>query len=240
MPTAEEVGIEAVRAARDAGENELEAYTAAYERALAERHERLKLDACASYRAMQGWKKVTTAEAWEETVAKAYDDFDSGAFLLERLGAERYLDPPLAAVLLGLRRRLVEEHGATTAAELMLIDSAVLAYRHQLRITGWLGDLAGWLEGEFFAKPSLSATTAGNYPRDVDRVRGLTVETIVERIVERLMPLLDRSNRMLIRNLKALKAMREAPTPSVSIGSAGQVNVAQAQVNATADGSPMG
>ncbi len=70
-------------------------------------------------------------------------------------------------------------------------------------------------------------------------MRGLTVEYIVERIVERLMPLLDRSNRMLLRNLKALKAMCEAPTPSVSIGSAGQVNVAQTQVNTMwADGRP--
>lgn len=239
MPTAEEVGFEAVRAAREAGENELQAYEAAYEQALAERHERLKLDAHASYRAMEGWRKVTTPEAWEETVVKAHDDYDSGAFLLERLGAQRHLDPPLAAVLLGLRRRLIEEHGATTAAELLLIDSAVLAYYHQLRINGWLGDLAGWMEGEFFAKPSLSAVTAGNYPQAVDRVRGLTVEHIVERIVERLMPLLDRSNRMLIRNLKALKALREAPAPSVSIGSAGQVNVAQAQVNTMqADGNP--
>ena len=56
MATAEEVGLAAARAARDAGENEFEAYTAAYERALAERHERLKRDACASYRAMEGWR----------------------------------------------------------------------------------------------------------------------------------------------------------------------------------------
>ena len=45
------------------------------------------------------------------------------------------------------------------------------------------------------------------------------------------MPLLDRSNRILLRNLKALRALREGPVPSVSIGSAGQVNVAAEQVN---------
>jgi hypothetical protein len=53
------------------------------------------------------------------------------------------------AVLLTLRR-LVDEHGAATAAELMLIDSVVLAYYHQLRINGWIGDLSIWLEREFF------------------------------------------------------------------------------------------
>ena len=62
-------------------------------------------------------------------------------------------------------------------------------------------------------------------------MRGLTVEEIVERPVERLLPPLDRSNRMLLRNLKALRALREGPVPSVSIGTAGQVNVAAEQVN---------
>jgi hypothetical protein len=47
------------------------------------------------------------------------------------------------------------------------------------------------------------------------------------------MPLLDRSNRMMLRNLKALQTRREAVAPSVSIGNTGQVNVAQAQVNSS-------
>ena len=38
---------------------------------------------------------------------------------------------------------------------------------------------------------------------------------------------------MMLRNLKALKALGEPNGPSVSIGAAGQVNVAQAQVNAS-------
>jgi hypothetical protein len=57
-------------------------------------------------------------------VRTASDDYDAGAFLLDRLGAQRHLDPPLMAVLLTLRRRLIDEYGATAAAELMLIDSA--------------------------------------------------------------------------------------------------------------------
>jgi hypothetical protein len=56
-----------------------------------------------------------------------------------------------------------------------------------------------------------------------------------QRLAERLMPLLDRSNHIMLRNLKALRTMRERQAPTVSIGSAGQVNVAQAQVNANAE-----
>ena len=48
------------------------------------------------------------------------------------------------------------------------------------------------------------------------------------------MPLLDRCNRML-RYLNRLGALREGPVPTVSIGSAGQVNVAGEQVNTAAD-----
>jgi hypothetical protein len=46
------------------------------------------------------------------------------------------------AVLLVLRRRLVDETGARTALEFMLIDSAVMAYYHQLRIMGGSGTSA--------------------------------------------------------------------------------------------------
>ena len=56
---------------------------------------------------------------------------------------------------------------------------------------------------EFFGKEWLTATIPGG--GSTDRVRGLTVEHIVERIIERLMPLLDRSDRMMLRSLKALQ-----------------------------------
>ena len=140
-------------------------------------------------------------------------------------------------MMAALRRRLTEEHGATTAAELMLIDSAVRSYHHTIRINGWIGDLAQWLEGEFFSKGSLTIrpqNAPDNYRHREDRrLPPLWVEHIVERLSEQLLPLLDRSNRVMLRNLKALQARREGAAPSVSIGSAGQVNVATSQMNAT-------
>src|SRR5919109_4668206 len=99
------------------------------------------------------------------------------------------------AVLLSLRRRLIEEHGATTAAELMIIDSAVLAFYHQLRVTGWLGDLSIWLEHEFFGLQGLTAKLKDRHGYGAESIRGLKAEDIVEQLVERLLPLLDRCNR---------------------------------------------
>ena len=139
------------------------------------------------------------------------------------------------AVLLVLRRRLIDEHGATTAAELMLIDVAVLSYYHTLRINGWIGNFALLIESEFFGTSGPSADFQDRYGRGSHRINGLSVERHVERIGEQLLPLLDRCNRMMLRNLKALKTLREGPAPSVSIGSAGQVNVAAQQVNAATE-----
>src|SRR5262249_27039865 len=113
--------------ARDAGTPmTLDQLGEVHRQIVAERHRRLERDAHASWRAMEGWGNVTTEEEWQAAVIQADEDYTSGQFLLDRLGARRYLDPPLAAVLLSLRRQLVEEHGAETAAELMMVDMAVL------------------------------------------------------------------------------------------------------------------
>ena len=190
----------------------------------------------ATRHAINGWSRIESEEDWLATVEQAEADLASGQFLIDRLGAERYLDPPLMAALLVLRRGLIDEHGATTAAELMLIDSTLLAFYHTLRITGWIGNVASKVEFEFFRTDSPTAKLKAEYGAGADNIRGLKVEELVKRLGEQLMPLLERSNRMLLRNLQALEAMQQRPLPSVSIGSVGQVNVAANQINADGGG----
>ncbi len=62
-------------------------------------------------------------------------------------------------------------------------------------------------------------------------VDGLKVEDLVQRIGEQLLPLLDRCNRLMLRNLRALRERRRDPTPTVSIASVGQVKLGARQVN---------
>ena len=91
----------------------------------------------------------------------------------------------------------------------MLVDGAVLSYYHMLRINGWIGNFAQWLESEFFTKDSLTIrpqNPSSGYTHRCDRQPPLWIEHIVERIREQLLPLFDRSNRVMIRNLKALQA----------------------------------
>src|SRR5687767_378724 len=63
----------------------------------------------ASYRAMEGWWRVQSQEAWEQTCQEAADVYESGRFLIERLGGERHLDPELMDTLLAVRRQLIDD-----------------------------------------------------------------------------------------------------------------------------------
>jgi hypothetical protein len=196
---------------------------------LAQRQEALAEDAGSLMRAMNGWGRVRTQQEWERLKAKAVEDYHRGGFLLERLGAERYMEPQLLVVLLMFRRGLIADLGPTTHAELMIVDATVLAYFNLLRAQRWIGDLAIRFEHEWFGLESPTAKLRKEYGRDA--VEGLHVEATAERMQGQLFPLLERANRMLLRNLRALKDLRQGPAPSVQIGQAGQVNVASVQRN---------
>ena len=195
-----------------------------------ERYRKLQLQARSLTRAVTGWGTVPTKQEWERHCLEAHESYQSGRFLIERLGVEQYLDPTLMAVLWQLRQRLIEDLDVQGAHELMLVDLAVLAYYNGLRVQGWIGNAAMWTEHHFFAQESPTVKLERQYGRG--SVPRLLVEEHVQRLVRELVPLLDRTNRMFIRNLRALKELRRPPTPAVAISQAGQVNVGTQQVNA--------
>jgi len=192
-----------------------------------EAYEELRRNARAVYRAVEGWGGVESPEAWEKTCEESNAAYRSGHFFIDRLGAERFLDPPLMATLWGLRQSLLGELGKATAAEMMLVDMAVLAYYNALRVQGWAGNMALQVEHQFFGQASPTAKFGQQY----GRVEGFAVEDRLRRLAEQLLPLLDRANKMMIRNLKAMRELRRGPVPTVAINRADQVNVAERQAN---------
>ena len=144
---------------------DITAAVAAWEAEQQRRYTALRQQARAAYRAMAGWQTVTSDEDWLALCDEARTDYRSGRFLIERLGAERFLDPPLMASLWGLRQQLIEELGAGSAHELMLFDVAVMSYFHVLRFNGWIGNLALQVEREFFGQELLSVRFAKEYGR---------------------------------------------------------------------------
>jgi hypothetical protein len=197
-----------------------------------EKYEELQRHAQATYRAAEGWHLVEDREGWAKTSAEAREEYLTGAFLIKELGAERLLHPKMVATLLSLRRSLLADLKATTAADMMLVDLAVLGYYNALRVQGWIGNLSLWVEHELFGQ----SAPAVKLRRQHGPFEGLAVEESLKRLGEQLLPLLDRSNRMMVRNLKAIKELRQGQTPAVTVGQAQQVNVASQQVNAVAKG----
>src|SRR5262245_4996752 len=90
--------------------------------------QRLRFLARPTHRAMAGSRRRQSEEDWMKIVAEAHRDYESGAFLLERLGAERYLDPKLIATLLALRQGIIADLRINTASEMMFVDLAVMHY----------------------------------------------------------------------------------------------------------------
>jgi hypothetical protein len=191
-------------------------------------YQELRKNARATMRAFEGWGQIRSVEEWQAACDDARKRYQSGRFLLERLGAERFLDPQLMATLWQLRQGLMEEYGTESPAMTMVIDLAVMAYYNALRIQGWIGDLALAIEQELFAEEPLKVKLRQQYGASFD---GFAVEEALQRLREQLLPLFERVNRQLLQNLQALQRSRPGSSPMVAIGRARQVNIAQQQVN---------
>jgi len=188
----------------------------------------LRKDARAVMRAMEGWGRIRSPEEWQAACEDASKRYQSGRFLIERLGAERFLAPEVMAILWQLRQGLMEEYRTDSPAMTMVIDLEVMSYYNALRIQGWIGDLALVIEQELFAEDALKVKLRQRYGTQVE---GFAVEEALRRLREQLLPLFERMNQQLLRNLQMLQRPQRGAMPTVAISRAGQVNVAQQEVN---------
>ncbi|MGO8842722.1 MAG: hypothetical protein ACLQF1_16830, partial [Methyloceanibacter sp.] len=195
----------------------------AFERRIAERNnaqfQELRDQAQALIAAVKGGRAIGRDEDWDAIFQKAKIGYRSGRFLIQQLGAERFLEPELMATLAQLRQDLLAGVAHPTAADSMMADSAIIAYRNMLRMQGWIGSLCLTVERELFGQAPL------------DELHGHTVgkqlTKEIARLEDVLMPLLERCHRMMAKSFAHLETRRGKPPPpaTVMVGQAGQVNV---------------
>ncbi len=183
----------------------------------------LKDQARSVFRAVQGRRGVRSEADWDNIRQKAEAKYQSGQFLIEQLGAERYLEPEMMATLVSLRNSLLQECETGDAGRTMLADLAVLSYFNSLRLQSWIGNLSVLVERELFGQDPLRLLRGD--------ATGSTIEDRLRRFGEQLLPLQDRANRMMVRNLRALDGLTRSPAPTVAVGRAEQVNIGQQQMN---------
>ncbi len=192
--------VEAVSSQSDDSERRANEYELRLRERQAEQFQRLKDEAKALFGMVDGRPGVRSPRHWEEMLERAGDYIGNGRFIVRYLGAERYLDAETVAVLITFRQNLIAELEKPSAADLMMVDTAVVAYYNFLRVQGWIGNLALVFEGELFGKEPLNEIHG---PTRGDRLRDQ-----FERLAEVMMPLQDRAHRMLVRSLSQLAEKR--------------------------------
>jgi len=169
------------------------------------------------FTALKGRTGIRTPEEMDRIFQETQAKYDTGAFLAERLGTSAYLDPELVSLLIHLRRELLSEITHPNTADRMHIDMAVLAYRNCLRVQSLINNCLMETERQLFGQLSLNDV--------VGEVEASQVTRLLEDVQQKLLPLLDRCQRMMTRALDRLGPRRREHQTSVSIGIAGQVNV---------------
>ena len=65
---------------------------------------------------------------------------DLGRNLMVHLAAHRLLDPATTGTVLAVQGALIEEAGAATTSETMLIDMAVVVFTNSIRVRSMVGN----------------------------------------------------------------------------------------------------
>lgn len=174
------------------------------------------------YRAALDWVGIERAGGIDYYIEQVGRDLDSGEFFLTRVGRIAQTDPALVIALLVIRMRWIEEYQIAGSMEKFLIDQTLIAFYHQLRLHELIGNVEARAEHEFFGEKPLKYD-------EFDR-RGhhqYKVDDYLQRINERLLPAIERCQRMLIRSLRE---MRLARITRLTIQHVDQVNLAQQQL----------
>ena len=97
-----------------------------------------------------------------------------------------------------LRQNLISETPHATAADVMMVDAAIIGYYNMLRTQRWIGNLSLVVERDLFGQEPLN------------EIHGPTVggrlEDQLRRLAEAIMPLQERAARMMMRSLEALRS----------------------------------
>jgi len=178
-------------------------------------YDELLLDAQACGRAMQFSPGLDHPAEWQDIASRSLDDYRGGRALMDHLGAARLLDPATTGMLLAIRRGLIEENNATSIAEYVLIDMAVIAFANAMRLQSIVGNTSLVIEGEMFGQPTLRAKWENVHGGRPPEIKGLAVDEHVAKLRDSIMPLVERFHRMGRESIDALVRMRLAPAISV-------------------------
>jgi hypothetical protein len=178
-------------------------------------HAALRMDAQSCARSMRSSPLFGVPEKWNDIVGRSLDEYRSGRALMDHMGADRLIDPPLTGMLLGIRRGLIEEIASPAMGDYVLIDMVVIAFANAMRVQSMVGNTALIIEGEMFGQPTLRAAWKKQYGGRPEDIRGLAVEEHVARLRDGLLPLAKQFHQMASDAVDGLRRQRQMPSSEV-------------------------
>ncbi len=118
----------------------------------------------------KGTRSRPGQQDWQRIFTQASISYESARFLIQKLGAERYLEPELMATLALVRRGLLSNNEHSTAADTMMADTAVIDLPQSTS-----SPKAGLVTCASWSNEALGARTASN------RYHGPTVGAKLEK-----------------------------------------------------------
>jgi hypothetical protein len=172
------------------------AHEARVNRDFNDQFQKLKNQARTSHQYVAGPAGVRTPGKWQKIIEEAGDKIANGGYLLSQLGAERHIDYETTAAILALRQNLIAEQKATTAAAIMAIDSALIGYANMMRLQRFIGNVCLTAERELFGQEPLN---------EIHGVQtGDRLEAQIRSITDRLIPLQEKCQKMMLRSLASI------------------------------------
>jgi DNA-binding winged helix-turn-helix (wHTH) protein len=136
---------------------------------------------------------------------------EPGSFLINRLGAAGAIDPDLAAVLMELQQRLIDDYGDSAVAR-TLIDQVIAAYQDFIRLTGWIAHLSLMVEHELFhGEGGGTGRQANIVHANENRIDEPSAEQHLAQLSEHLLPLVERRGASVRELLGALEEFHSRP-----------------------------
>jgi hypothetical protein len=184
-----------------------------------------------SYRHYLEWSGIDSQEEFDKKRKETAENYCNGNFFLERIGRLRSVDDSLTLTVLFLRKQWIREYEVETIPEFILLDMAMVSYFHFIRLNEDVNNALANIEWQMFAldAPMFMKNSYGDRLSS-ERNDKAVAEEIAHNLQEVLQPVLDKFNRMFIRNLKAMRDLRRGNI-QLNIGNVGQLNVGDKQIN---------
>jgi hypothetical protein len=164
-------------------------------------------------RAMTQWSQINNAQDWLQIYDVAQHARQSGEFLMSQLGAGRFLEPEMTAVLGAMRRELLAGYEAFGPAAVLLVDVAICAYYNSLQFQRWQGDLALQLERETFGQEGMEVSLSEKHGM---RIEGFKAEDTLRRMRVQFTSLFAQTHRQLMHTVQALERLRRSVPPGMA------------------------